>query len=135
MPIHVTCPACRTPGVVPDSAAGGMASCVCGCSFAVALPQAVIVTPQQPFDFQGEAHGPPVARQSRPVVIERTGKFWKAQMLLGAILAIVGAIVICSGAASGNRPTPGLAAASLAALGVGLVWFTLARIMAWWHHG
>lgn len=56
--------------------------------------------------------------------IERTSKVWKGQMLLSAGLVGIGVVGCVSG-----EPMFGILTM------VGLVWFVVARVMAWWHHG
>ncbi|MCK4873004.1 MAG: hypothetical protein KAS72_09785 [Phycisphaerales bacterium] len=80
----------------------------------------------------------PYCPPSRPVqTIEKTGKVWKAQQLLSALVTLIGVCLIAgelslNGAedASGER----LAIAVLMIAG-GLLWFITARILAWWFHG
>jgi hypothetical protein len=66
-------------------------------------------------------------------LIEKTGKFWKFQMLLSSIAAILGVMMSCAG-----NQTPG--GQSFGAIGTllligGIFWFVVARIGAWWEHG
>jgi hypothetical protein len=65
--------------------------------------------------------------------VQQTGKLWKLQMLLAALLTVVGTIMA---AYEFTKDEPGdLAAIGLIALFVGLCWFIGARIGAWWFHG
>lgn len=103
----------------------------CGCSFE-----------EDDFDFKDDDDRP--GNRSRVVqTIELTGKGWKAQMLLAALMTIIGMILIFAG--SGvidvhQRPDIRGGNAALSGFGgfilvVGLIWFVLARIGAWWDHG
>lgn len=60
---------------------------------------------------------------------QQTGKFWKLQIMLGALTAIVGGVLM---AASGGGSLFGF---GLLALIVGIAWFLIARLLAWWFHG
>ena len=66
--------------------------------------------------------------------IEQTSKKYKLQQLLATLLTIGSVIVIIS-AFSGNEPSSGGAAFGVFGLLVGLIWFIVARFLAWWHHG
>lgn len=71
--------------------------------------------------------------------VEQTGKFWKAQQLLSACVAILGVVLACAGIGSDSRHA-GQGVHALGGIGVlmvlgGLVWFFIARVGAWWNHG
>lgn len=73
-----------------------------------------------------------------PVLIERTGKRWKAMLGVSSLLVVLG--MSCAGLivarqprAIGDWPVGLLLSLAAAALGlVGIIW---ARLGAWWHHG
>ena len=71
---------------------------------------------------------PPTRNQlgrEKPVqTIEKTGKQYKAIMLVGGLVAIVGIVFSLSGDAAGIPVT---------LMGLGL--FLVAKIAAWWSHG
>jgi predicted nucleic acid-binding Zn ribbon protein len=67
-----------------------------------------------------------------PVVIERTGKRYKRNMLSSALAAFLGLLGMVL-AGSAHIPSLGFLS-GLLFLG-GLVAFVVARISAWWHHG
>ena len=69
---------------------------------------------------------------AKPTEVELTSKTWKLQILLSSLTTIVCLILGFVGVS--------MKAGSLIAIGflgfvVGLVWFIVARVMAWWHHG
>jgi hypothetical protein len=65
--------------------------------------------------------------------VEQTGKKWKLQILLASALSMLGALVLFTSFGSEN-PGAGAGLGCLA-LTIGLFWFVIVRIMAWWHHG
>lgn len=88
-----------------------------------------------PGAYQQPWYPPPVQ------TVEKTGKFWKAQMLLAAMMTIVGVIMVCAGVQSmqATRAAGGQVHASGGIGGLlvfgGLIWFIVARVLAWWNHG
>jgi hypothetical protein len=79
-----------------------------------------------------EPEPPPVHYQSppAPVLIEQTGKQWKAMQLIGCIMVLVGGLLVV-GACSGSMETE----TALRVLIIGAAVATLGRIGAWWYHG
>jgi hypothetical protein len=71
------------------------------------------------------------------VTTEGTGKWLKLQQAL-AILLIIGGFVWIAIAAQGpkvdGKPPEGMSMASVALTG-GVVWYAVARVLRWWHHG
>ena len=62
--------------------------------------------------------------EKQPVVIEQTGKKWKALQLFGGLAVVAGIITVFA--------VPALGAILLV---IGLVLIIYGRTMAWWHHG
>lgn len=82
----------------------------------------------------------PQQRRYRPatVTVERTSKFWKAQKVIASLLCIVGVTLACAGVQMVNGPndgTPFIGGIGGLLLLVGVCWFIIARIGAWWDHG
>lgn len=65
--------------------------------------------------------------QGKPTVIEQTSKKWKAQQLIAAALCALGVVLGVSGTEAGLLGLP--------LFMLGLLWFIVARVLAWWHHG
>ncbi len=64
--------------------------------------------------------------------IEQTGKKWKGMQLIGALLVIVGVVMIV--AMSGNPENTKYAGITILMPLIGLCLFIFARIGAWWNH-
>jgi hypothetical protein len=102
-----------------------------------------------PFACLGSDDDDPLpSRRRRNTVqtVELTGKRWKALILVGALLTILGALLWCSGL--GLLPgallpnvnvSPDRAAQAfvtgLMLIIVGLVLYIVGRVGAWWYHG
>lgn len=105
------------------------------------LQQPVHVAPQTDIERLASAvrSGPPiVVRPAKQVqTIEKTGKEWKAVILLGGVMMIAGLVVFALTIASDARPSgPNVGAiAGLVAFIVGLVVYGIGRVGAWWYHG
>jgi uncharacterized membrane protein YvbJ len=69
--------------------------------------------------------------------IEQTGKIWKLQQLLSALLIIAGVVLVtvATSADSASEQTAIIGGIGVSSLLVGLLWFLFARFFAWWHHG
>jgi len=79
---------------------------------------------------------PTALHRDRVQTIERTSKRWKWHQLWGAVMAINGFVFLIGATAVGDTDTAvSLAGWSTLALVLGLAWFLVARIQAWWHHG
>lgn len=76
--------------------------------------------------------GDAVAAVPRVQTVEQTGKRWKAQQLLAVLLVCISVVVIIAGGAS---TSVGAEVAGSLMLAAGAIWFVVARIGAWWHHG
>lgn len=64
-----------------------------------------------------------------PTTIQATAKRYKLQLLLSALLVCIGfTLIILSSAPVGHVWGAAIA-------GAGLVWFLVARFLAWWNHG
>lgn len=72
-----------------------------------------------------------------PVLIEQTGKRWKAWMLVGGAMTVIGIAVALYGLFGNPASPPNVngAWAGVAVAVAGLVLFFGANILAWWHHG
>lgn len=120
------CPECG--GTVSSSAR----SCPhCGCPFGPPAP------PPEPDNVGFVAYQPPPRAVShgrpRTQTVEQTGKFWKAQILLSALLLIGGVVLIIAGSQNGGRGPIGPFGAI--AVVVGIIWLIVAKVGAWWFHG
>ena len=69
---------------------------------------------------------------AKPTEVELTAKSWKLQILLSSLTTIVCLIL---GFVGVSMKTGSLMAIGFLGFVVGLVWFIVARVMAWWHHG
>jgi hypothetical protein len=98
------------------------------------------VTPMPP--------APPALDPQQPTLpgvrtIEQTGKQWKLQMLLAALLVAAGVVTMCAGcrlafngAGQQGRSSAGTAAGiGFIMIAAGLLWGIAARLLAWWYHG
>lgn len=156
--IRFPCPKCGKTLKAPLGTEGRQSKCKCGNAVQVPYPMPPTLPPEQPAQlipmprsaFAFRDNNSPIERprrrrserdddgDGRPTVIEKTSKFWKAHMLIGAGAAILGTLLFCVGLgdphANGAGATP-LAVPGLMLLLLGLFWFIIARIGAWWHHG
>jgi hypothetical protein len=80
--------------------------------------------------------------QPRVQMIEKTGKRWKAAMLIGALLTIVGCsgILLAFSAVDHNLPNASSETGKRVALWLllavpGFIIYVIARVGAWWNHG
>jgi hypothetical protein len=157
--ISAICPHCRNAGVVPHELIGQPIRCGhCHAHFAIAATSSLIVPP--PGSLMPPPPAPPREliyeeeprrrrrrieyedddddRPRRPMLIEQTSKTFKAHMLVGAGIAIVGVFMMCGGAGATDphsrdpNPFPFI---GLLMLLLGLLWFMIAKVGAWWHHG
>jgi hypothetical protein len=91
---------------------------------------------------------PPALHPLQPTLpgvrtIEQTGKQWKLQMLLAALLIAAGVVTMCAGcrvalgAADQQGRSNGGTAAGIGFIMItaGLLWGVAARLLAWWYHG
>ena len=78
-----------------------------------------------------------VVERPRVQLIERTAKFWKAQVVLALLLMLLG--LGMTGVGVYLMLYPPIAHGSLALGGVvlcvGFIWLLIARAGAWWEHG
>lgn len=61
--------------------------------------------------------------------VEQTSKKFKLHQLIGFALMVIGIVAVAGGAGSGAS------AGGFLFFVVGLLWYILARVGAWWHHG
>jgi hypothetical protein len=68
------------------------------------------------------------------VTTQATSKKFKAQQLLSALMIIVGFVWLMT---LGSQTSPSGAQGVIPVLLLlsGLIWFLVARVRAWWHHG
>lgn len=157
--IRYRCPACGAAMSSPASMGGRVERCpACSAACRVPVPtapaQADAPGPQaistvemmrlresvrQPLPPPPAAPSPPPAsaRQPQPpVVIERTAKTLKAQLLAASLImgtGLLALLVLCGTGGLVDNPAGTLIAAALAALG--LIWSLAVRFSIWWHHG
>jgi len=67
------------------------------------------------------------------VVIEQTAKKWKALQAIGVLLSVIGCVGCIAAATTIDHPAPFVVAAVVVAIGLGV--YSVARTIAWWHHG
>jgi hypothetical protein len=105
--------------------------------FPSAKPPPPPVPPLPVVPYRSPEASPSHSPNLTPRVIEQTAKKWKTQLLLAAGCMILGVVLICSGGTTGRRPgepNPVVIFGVLSFLG-GLVWYVVARLLAWWNHG
>lgn len=107
---------------------------------------------QDPLDALADAVRPRAARPTyiqnvyhqhrgspRTQTIERTGKVWKAHMLVSFLLVLIGIGIIALAAflpmPDYSEAKPVVAIAGACVVAVGIVWHIFARMGAWWYHG
>ena len=101
--------------------------------------QVVEVIRQQPTVVYYQTPSPPPLTRSRSrrkvQTIEKTGKFWKAHMMLAFVVAASGLVMLLMGRDDGiHGPTTFAWVGGIATV-VGMAWFAFARAGAWWNHG
>ena len=64
--------------------------------------------------------------------IQLTGKKYKAQQLLGVVALLLGLVILMAGLASNGS---GATVFGTILMVGGLIWYLVARILAWWQHG
>lgn len=75
--------------------------------------------------------------------VEQTGKVWKLQMILAFLVCMFGVAFFMTGISGGldwkpadeRQPDPAFVGLGCVGLTVGLIWFVIVRVFAWWHHG
>jgi uncharacterized membrane protein YvbJ len=80
-----------------------------------------------------ESGGPIPAAPQTVQVIERTSKRYKAQVLWGLGLLVLGCIISVSSLTHGSSEAA-TCFGGFCAVG-GLIWMIGAKIAGWWHHG
>lgn len=75
---------------------------------------------------------PRTPRRPSVQTIEKTGKVYKAHMLIGTLMALAGIVLVSFGSLQNNHPAIYVGAA---VVGVGATWGIVANSLAWWHHG
>ena len=79
--------------------------------------------------LSGERYGVSTATGQAVQPIEKTGKPFKAAMLLGGFIAAVGTVVLVASETIDGKASGGLIVLA------GLLVFIAARVLAWWYHG
>lgn len=120
------CPECG--GTVSSSAR----SCPhCGCPFDAPTP------PPEPDNVGFVAYQAPPrvvpGGRVRTQTVEQTGKFWKSQILLSALLLIGGVVAAVIG--SQDKGANNIGGFGGLAIFLGLLWLIFAKVGAWWFHG
>ena len=71
--------------------------------------------------------------KEKPTTIQQPSKKWNAHQLIGALLMIGGILWTIAGV---NYPQTTIGNLGFALMIVlGLIWFIVACVLAWWHHG
>jgi hypothetical protein len=89
--------------------------------------------PAPQFYQQPQFSPPPQFYPNKVQTIEKTGKKYKAQMLL-SIFLIINAILLW-GLTGGRIDRTDIKPYCTLAVFVGGLWFIFAKIATWWHHG
>ncbi len=85
----------------------------------------------------------PVIAGQKVQTVEQTGKVWKLQMILAFLVCMFGIAIFIAGISGGldwkpadeRQPDPAFVGLGCVGLTVGLIWFVIVRVFAWWHHG
>lgn len=126
--IVFTCPLCQRRMQIDDTAAGQTVHCI-GCGSPLCVPWPAVPTFIMP------------AVRQRPMVIEKTSKRLKKRLAFGYLLIALGlpGIPLYTVAVGNDWGTvqarAALGVASLAVMGIGLLWVLVMRAKIWWHHG
>lgn len=65
--------------------------------------------------------------------IQKTAKRWKGQMVLAVLVAMVGIILLAVSVSAEDAESPRFIIGAVC-VPIGVFWFFVARIVAWWHH-
>lgn len=102
--------------------------------------QRVIQPIVQPVVYHNPAYvSAPGYEQPQPwrvQTIQKTGKFWKFNQFCGVCLCLAGVVAIVLGMQTGqSKANAPQVALGFAGAILGLFWFLVARLFAWWFHG
>ena len=113
--MKIRCPNCNNIHTVPDEYKGKQVICP-GCG---------LQTTAMPVQVQPKKKPVHVNTHPKVQTIERTGKKYKAAMLVGGLVTILGVVGITSGGSEHGMPM----------VVIGLAVYFVAKVGAWWAHG
>jgi hypothetical protein len=70
----------------------------------------------------------------RPVLIEQTGKTWKAQLIFAILVGMLSGLIFVVGASAKPKSEGAIAIGAIGVF-VSFIWLIVARLGAWWNHG
>lgn len=109
-------------------------SVVCGaCHSKLSKSDVTVVDSNPRIVVVREPAHPAPAVQFPVITTQRTGKFWKLNILLASLLLIGGGVTAIVGFTGGAGRDVG--PIGLLAFSAGFAWYVCARFGAWWFHG